>query len=61
MNGVEITELEDGGRQTNQKDLNTQQLQFVFEPVKNWTINIEGALRTGKTKMNIGSITYLLS
>ncbi len=26
MNGVEITELEDGGRQTNQKDLNTQQL-----------------------------------
>lgn len=34
------------GRQTNQKDLNTQQLQFVFEPVKNWTINIEGALRT---------------
>ena len=46
MNGVEITELEDGGRQTNQKDLNTQQLQFVFEPVKNWTINIEGALRT---------------
>ena len=46
MNGVEITELEDGGRQTNQKDLNTQQLQFVFEPVKNWTIKIEGALRT---------------
>lgn len=46
MNGVEITELEDGGRQTNQKDLNTQQLQFVFEPIKNWTINIEGALRT---------------
>lgn len=46
MNGVEITELEDGGRQTNQKDLNTQQLQFMFEPIKNWTINIEGALRT---------------
>lgn len=58
MNGVEITELEDGGRQTNQKDLNTQQLQFVFEPVKNWTINIEGALRT-ENKMNIGK--YYLS
>lgn len=46
MDGVEIIQLEDGGRQLNEKDLNTQQLKFVFEPIKNWTINIEGALRT---------------
>ena len=49
MSGVEITELEDGGRQKNQKDLNTQQLKFVFTPIENWTINVEGALRTENT------------
>lgn len=46
MSGVEITELEDGGKQINQEDLNTQQLKFVFEPIKDWHINVEGALRT---------------
>ena len=46
---MEIEQLENGGKQINQKDLNTQQLQFIFEPIKNWRINVEGSLRTTNT------------
>ena len=49
LDGMEIIQLEDGGKQKNQKDLNTQQIQFVFEPIKNWKINVEGSLRTTNT------------
>lgn len=52
MPGMEITELENGGKQINQKDLNTQQIQFVFEPIKNWKINVEGSLRTTNTNQH---------
>lgn len=52
MPGMEITELEDGGKQKNQKDLHTQQIQFVFEPIKNWKINVEGSLRTTNTNQH---------
>ena len=52
MNGVEIIQLEDGGKQRNEKDLNTQQLQLIFEPIKNWTIHLEGALRTTNTRQH---------
>lgn len=41
----ELIQLEDGGRQINQKDLFTQQLQLTFEPIKNWKIYVEGSLR----------------
>ena len=49
VDGMEIEQLENGGKQINQKDLNTQQLQFIFEPIKNWRINVEGSLRTTNT------------
>ena len=52
MDGVEIIQLEDGGKQRNEKDLNTQQLQLIFEPIKNWTIHLEGALRTTNTRQH---------
>lgn len=46
MDEGEVEQMENGGRQRSQKDFNTQQLQFVFEPIKDWRINIEGSLRT---------------
>lgn len=49
LDGMEIEELENGGKQINQKDLNTQQLQLIFEPIKNWRINLEGSVRTTNT------------
>nr|WP_308553889.1 TonB-dependent receptor [uncultured Mediterranea sp.] len=52
MDGMEILQLEDGGKQRNEKDLNTQQLQLIFEPIKNWTIHLEGALRTNNTRQH---------
>lgn len=44
--GMEISELEDGGTFDQQKNFYTQQLQFTFEPIKNWHIYLEGNLRT---------------
>lgn len=52
MPGMELTELEEGGKQINQKDMNTQQIQFVFEPIQNWKINVEGSLRTTNTNQH---------
>lgn len=46
MDEGEVEQMENGGRQNSQKDFNTQQVQFVFEPIKNWRINVEGSLRT---------------
>ncbi|MEG1866841.1 MAG: TonB-dependent receptor [Bacteroides sp.] len=42
---MEIMQMENGGIQNSQKDWNTNQLQFVFEPIKDWHITAEGSLR----------------
>lgn len=42
---MEIIQMEEGGIQTSQKNWYTNQLQFVFEPIKDWHINVEGSLR----------------
>lgn len=42
---MEIIQLEEGGVQWEHKDYYTQQLQFIFEPIKNWTITLDGGLR----------------
>ena len=42
---MEIIQLEEGGKQSEQKDLYTNQLQFVFEPIKDWHITIDGSMR----------------
>ena len=42
---MEIIQLEEGGEQSEQKDLFTNQLQFVFEPIKDWHITIDGSMR----------------
>lgn len=42
---MEIIQLEEGGKQTQTLDLYTNQIQFVFEPVKDWHITVDGSLR----------------
>ena len=42
---MEIIQLEEGGEQSEQKDLYTNQLQFVFEPIKDLHITIDGSMR----------------
>jgi len=59
VDGMEIEQLENGGKQINQKDLNTQQLQFIFEPIKNWRINVEGSLRTTNTNEHWDVLPYM--
>lgn len=44
--GMELIQMQDGGVQTQNKNYYTQQLSFVFEPVKDWHINVEGNMRT---------------
>lgn len=46
MEETGIQQMEDGGEQNSQKDFNTNQLKLVFEPIKNWHINLEGSVRT---------------
>lgn len=46
MDGMETAAMRDGGEQTTQRNYYTNQLAFVFEPVKDWRINIEGNMRT---------------
>ena len=46
MNESEIQQMEDGGRQRSQTDIYTNQLAVVFEPIKDWHINLEGNIRT---------------
>lgn len=43
--GMEINQMEEGGKQTSKKDWNTNQLQVVFEPIKDWHITTEGSIR----------------
>lgn len=42
---MEIIQLEEGGLYKDQKNWYTNQIQFIFEPVKDWHINLEGSLR----------------
>lgn len=42
---MEIIQMEEGGEQTSQKNWHTNQLQVVFEPIKDWHITVEGSLR----------------
>lgn len=44
--GNEIIQMEDGGLTKNQKDFLYQQVALVIEPIKDWTINIEGNYNT---------------
>ena len=46
MNESEIEQMENGGLQTKNKDFYTNQLAVVFEPIKDWHINLEGTIRT---------------
>ena len=46
LEGMEINELENGGLTVDQKDWFTQQLQFVFEPIKDWHITVNGSMQT---------------
>ena len=46
MEGNEVIQMEDGGVQSKQKNYYTQQVGLVFEPIKDWHINIEGNMRT---------------
>lgn len=46
MDEGEVEQMENGGKQNSQKDFYTNQLQLVFEPIKNWKINLEGSVRT---------------
>lgn len=42
---MEVAQMENGGKQTSDKNWLTNQLQFVFEPIKDWHITVEGSLR----------------
>lgn len=42
----EIIQLQDGGRDKDEKDWMYQQLQLTFEPIKDWKIYAEGNMRT---------------
>ena len=44
--------MEDGGKQTSQKNWYTQQLQAIFEPIKDWRIVAEGSMRTYTRKQS---------
>lgn len=44
--GNEILQMRDGGVDKSEKDYLYQQLQFVFEPVKDWYIRAEGNYNT---------------
>lgn len=46
LEGMEIIQMEEGGIQQQKKNYYTQQVGLVFEPIKDWHINVEGNLRT---------------
>lgn len=45
IDGMEIAELEDGGTTETRTNQFTQQLNFIFTPLKGWNIHLEGAMR----------------
>lgn len=44
--GMETIQLEDGGNTNQQQNYYTEQLAFVYEPIKDWKINVEGNMVT---------------
>ena len=46
MDEGEVAQMENGGVQNSQKDFYTNQIQFVFEPIKDWHITVDGSMRT---------------
>lgn len=46
MEGVEIIQMRDGGRDKDQKDYTYNQLQLIIEPIKDWRIYVEGNMNT---------------
>ena len=46
MPSMETIAIKEGGNQLTQKNYYTNQLALVFEPIKNWRINLEGNMRT---------------
>lgn len=46
IGGMETETLRDGGEELTQKNYYTTQVALVFEPVKDWHINMEGNMRT---------------
>ena len=46
FDGMELIQMQNGGVQTQKKNYYTQQLSLVFEPLKDWHINMEGNMRT---------------
>lgn len=46
MNESEIQQMESGGTRKSQTDIYANQLAIVFEPIKDWHINLEGNIRT---------------
>lgn len=52
MPNMEIIQLEEGGVQTSQRNWYTNQLQAIFEPVKDWRIVVEGSMRTYTRKQH---------
>ena len=44
--GLDVIRLVDGGTAQTQSDYFTNQIALVWEPLKNWHINIEGSMRT---------------
>lgn len=56
MEGMEIAELEEGGIYSEHNNQYTQQLKFTIEPIKDWRIYVEGALRTANNKTTKNTI-----
>ena len=46
MDEGEVEQMENGGLQNSQKDYYTNQLALVFEPIKDWRINVDGSVRS---------------
>ena len=55
---MEIIQMEEGGKQTSEKNWITNQIQFVFEPIKDWHINVEGSLRQYNEKYHWACLLY---
>jgi TonB-linked SusC/RagA family outer membrane protein len=46
LEGMETIQLEDGGKTNDQQNFYTQQLGLAIEPIKGWTIHLEGNMVT---------------
>ncbi len=51
-NSVDVLEIVEGGRYNEQKSYYTNQVQFIFEPIKDWHITVDGSLRQTISKFH---------